>query len=105
MWLRKDVDQMTVNPIDSWVPPRLMLGRPRLDVDMSDATIFDMPMEFGLPLMAAISANLLNSKREHFDDIFEKVDWTLLIVPVSSSTSKCNTSRWTASALDCVDYV
>ena len=45
-----------------------------LDVGMSDALIFDIPVELGLELMAVISPDFLDAERELFDDAIDEVD-------------------------------
>ena len=49
------------------------LGGSSLDVNMPYAFVFDMPMELGLPFVAAIGTERLDSKRELFDDVVGKV--------------------------------
>jgi len=44
-----------------------------LDVRMSNAEIFNMPMEFGLELVAIICAHFSNAERELFNDVVNEV--------------------------------
>ena len=53
-----------------------------LDVDVSNAAILDMPVEFGLEFMAVIGADHLDAKRELFDDVINEVHRVYLIVLV-----------------------
>ena len=41
---------------------------------MADSTIFDMPMELGLELVAVISSHLSDTEREFGDDMVDKGD-------------------------------
>jgi len=41
---------------------------------MSHAEIFDMPVEFGLELMAMVGSYGVNPERKTFDDVVEKGD-------------------------------
>ncbi len=50
------------------------------DVGVPDPEIFDMPMEFGLELVAIIRANLANAEWELFDDVVDEVDGVCLRV-------------------------
>ena len=42
------------------------LWRARLDVDVADAFVFDMPVKLGLELLPVIGPDALHTKREHF---------------------------------------
>lgn len=44
------------------------------DIGMSNAKIFDVPMELGLELMAIIGSDLTNAEREFFNDVVDEVD-------------------------------
>ena len=50
------------------------LGSSALDIGMTDALIFDVPMELGLELMAIVSPDLFDAERELFNDVIDKVD-------------------------------
>jgi hypothetical protein len=73
-------------PVEYWVNPILRDGErhgaPWLDIDVSNAEILDMPVEFGLEFMAAIGADHLDPKRELLDDVIDEVDRICLIVLV-----------------------
>ncbi len=56
--------------------------RGRLDVDVPDALIFDMPMEFGLERVAIVGAHLADLEQEECDHGIDEVDGVGLIVPV-----------------------
>lgn len=38
-----------------------------LDIGMADALVLDIPVEFGLELMAVVGSDLLDAERELFD--------------------------------------
>lgn len=44
------------------------------DVSMSDALIFDVPVELGLELMPVIGPDFPDAERELFDDVIDKLD-------------------------------
>src|SRR5580698_2904341 len=50
------------------------LWRAALDVGVTDALIFDVPMEFGLELMAIIGPDFPDTERELGDDVIDEVD-------------------------------
>ena len=50
-----------------------------LYVGMPDPDVFDMPMEFGLKLVAIIRANLANAECELFDNVVNEVDGVCLL--------------------------
>lgn len=52
----------------------VQLRRTTLDVGVTDALVFDMPMELGLELMAVVRSDLANAKGEALDDVVGKVD-------------------------------
>ena len=47
------------------------------DVSMTDALIFDVPMELGLELMPIVGPDFLDAERELFDDVIDEVDRNL----------------------------
>jgi len=51
----------------------LQSRRARLDVDMTDTLVLDMPMEFGLKLMSPVCADFPYSERKLFDDVIDKI--------------------------------
>jgi Ring hydroxylating alpha subunit (catalytic domain) len=53
-----------------------------LDVGMTDALIVDGPMELGLELMPVVSPDILDTKRELFDDVIDEIDRIGLSVSV-----------------------
>ena len=50
------------------------LWRARLDVDVADAFVFDMPVKLGLELLPVIGPDALHTKREHFQHMIAKGD-------------------------------
>ncbi len=54
------------------------LRRSRFDISMSDAQVFDMPMELRLELVAAIGSDLLDAKWKFGDDVINKINSVLL---------------------------
>ena len=52
----------------------VQLRRSAFDVGMSDALIFDVPVELCLELMAVIGSDLFDAERELFDDVIDEVD-------------------------------
>ena len=48
---------------------------------MPDALVLDVPMELGLPLVPAIRAHRMDAERKFVDDVIDKIDRTLLVVP------------------------
>lgn len=56
------------------------LWRSTFDVGVSNALVFDMPMEFGLELVAIVSSNFANSERKLLDDMINEVDRVCLRV-------------------------
>lgn len=50
------------------------------DVGMPDTFVLDMPMEFGLELVAIVSSNFANAERELFNDMINEVDRVCLRV-------------------------
>ena len=46
----------------------------RLEINMSDSLVLDMPVELGLELMTIVGPYLLDSEGEFFDDVINKVD-------------------------------
>ena len=67
------------------------LGCSCLDVDVTDAKVFNVPMELGLELMPPICPYLLNPERELLNDMIDEVNRTLLCVPLVylQSTDVC----------------
>jgi hypothetical protein len=57
------------------------LRRSGLDIDVPDSHILDVPMELGLPLMSAVSANGVDSEWESFYHVIDEVDGACLVVP------------------------
>lgn len=51
-----------------------------LDIGMSDALIFDVPVELGLELMAIVGSDFLDAERELFNDVIDEVDGVGLCV-------------------------
>ena len=49
---------------------------------MSDAFVFDVPVELSLPLVSAIGAHCVDAEWELVDDVVDEVDRALLVVPV-----------------------
>lgn len=47
---------------------------------MSDSFVFDVPVELGLELMAAISADRVDTERELLNYVIDGVDGALLVV-------------------------
>lgn len=60
----------------------IKLWRASRDVGVSNALVFNLPMEFSLELMAIVSANISNAERELFDDMINEVDGICLRVLV-----------------------
>ncbi len=56
----------------------IQLWRARSDVDRAYSTVFDMPMELRLPLVAAIDSCRMDPEREPRPDVLEKCDGVLL---------------------------
>ena len=58
----------------------VQLGRPRLDIDVPDALVLDVPVELSLPLVTAIGADGVDAKWELLDDVVDEVDGAFLVV-------------------------
>jgi len=58
----------------------IQLRRARLDVDMTDALVLDMPMEFRLEFMAPVCPDFAYSERKLFDDVIDKITGIFLVV-------------------------
>jgi len=57
-----------------------------------DAEVFDMPMEFGLELVAVICPNFTDAKRELLDNVINEVDRACLrvfLINLESTDSGC----------------
>jgi len=54
----------------------------RLDVDVPNAFILDVPLELSLELVTAIRADRVNAKGELLDDVVDELDCVHLVVPV-----------------------
>lgn len=52
----------------------IQLRRSRLDVNMADAIVIDVPVELGLPLVASICSDRMDSEWELVDDVVHEVD-------------------------------
>ena len=78
---QKLVELLLVGPVRP-LDLAIELWRPRLDVHMPDALVLDMPMELGLPLMPAISADRVDTEGELLDHVIDEVDRALLVVPM-----------------------
>ena len=58
------------------------LWRAPLDVGVSNALVFNVPMELDLELMAIVSSNFANAERELLNDMINEVDRVCLRVLV-----------------------
>ena len=58
----------------------IQLRRARLDVDMTDALVLDMPMKFGLEFVSPVCADFPYSERKLFDDVIDKITGVFLVV-------------------------
>ena len=56
------------------------LWRSTFDVGVSNALVFNMPMEFGLELVAIVSSNFANTERKLLNDMINEVDRVCLRV-------------------------
>ena len=52
----------------------------RFDVDVINPEVFDMPMKFGLELVAVVCANHAHAKWELGQDVIDEFDRVLLVV-------------------------
>ena len=75
----------------------------RFDVCVAYTLVLDMPVEFGLELMTVVSSDLLDTERELFNDVIDKVDGVGLRVPsvnFQCSHACCIINRSILVALD-----
>ena len=67
-----------------------------LDVGMTDALVFDMPVELGLELMAVIGPDFFDAEREFFDDVIDevvRVCLCLFVVDLERPDTRCVIDR------------
>ena len=58
----------------------IQLRRARLDVDMTNALVLDMPVEFCLEFMPSVCSDFPNSEGKFFDDVIDKITGVFLVV-------------------------
>ena len=56
------------------------LWRARLDVDVTNALVFDVPVKLGLELVPAVGSDALHTKREFLKHILNEDNGVFLIV-------------------------
>ena len=71
------IELFLIGPVGS-LDLTVKLRTSRLDVNMSDPLVFDMPVELGLPLMAAVGAKGLDAEGKLLDDVVGEMDRVLL---------------------------
>ena len=56
------------------------LRRTRFDVDVANASFFDIPVKLRLELMSVVSSDLLNAERKGCNDVIHEIDGIGLVV-------------------------
>ena len=76
----------------------------RLDINMTNPLVFNMPVELGLELMAIVRSDGLNTERKFIYNIIDEVDGILLIMSLIDFKSSNACSIVNRGVLEAFDF-